>query len=142
MCKLRLPRTPQLPSSSSDPSQSVGFSNAAQAILLATYRALALLPPSYLPSGFTIPPLPDQTSPSTTGHHSHPSPKFPDTPYTSRAPSPGLVLPLRPINAQLFASAWLGLAGVNTAADVRAFTPYIPQILNIPVEKLKVSNGA
>jgi hypothetical protein len=51
------------------------------------------------------------------------------------------MLPLQPICAPIFAAAWLGLAGVNTAMDVEAFTPYIPKALNIPTEKLKVSNG-
>lgn len=123
------------------PRQSVGVSNATQAILLATYRALALLPRSHLPPRFVIPPLPDQSSPSTTGHHSHPSPKSPDTPYTSRAPSPGLMVPLQPISTPIFAAAWLGLAGVNTAMDIEAFSPYISKALAIPVDKLKVSNG-
>ena len=51
------------------------------------------------------------------------------------------MVPLPPIHAPIFAAAWLGLAGVNTAMDIEAFSPYISKALNLPVERLKVSNG-
>jgi len=141
MCEFRVVSVPRLSAPRLTCSQSVGFKNASQAILLATYRALLLLSPCHLPPGFVIPLLPHQSVSSPAGHNSHPSTGGPSTPYTSRTPSPSPGGPLPSITVPIFKAAWLGLAGVNTPSDVQAFASYPPQILCLSREKITITNG-
>ena len=125
---------------------------ASQAILLATYRALSLLPASYLPSDLTIPPLiaASVPRPHVNGVQSvkalphMPVVSTPASPLGSRAPSPSRnpPSPLPAINVPLFKYAWLALAGISTPADAAGFLdPHMTVALNLFPEQIKVTNG-
>ncbi|CAD6583383.1 MAG: hypothetical protein TREMPRED_003535 [Tremellales sp. Tagirdzhanova-0007] len=125
--------------------QSVGHFPAIQAILLATYRALSLLPPSHLPPNFTLPSSLSAPSPSTPKLHSHPLSNLtlPISPYASRpnSPSPTRASPLPPLSTPLFQYAWLALAGISTLADGNGFLPHVMRGLCISEDRVKITNG-
>ena len=138
--------------------QSVGYGPASQAILLATYRALALLPHSYLPPDLAIPPtLLSSHSPKVGAHATQngihalkviphlPTVSLPASPRTSRPTSPSPArspsTPLPPINVPIFRYAWLALAGISTPCDADGFVPYMTTALNLSSEQIKVTNG-
>ncbi|ORX37403.1 hypothetical protein BD324DRAFT_579474 [Kockovaella imperatae] len=133
--------------------QSVGFIPASQAILLATYRALARLPPTHVPANLAIPPaLLANASPvnghASNGTHGKPVPHLPTvsvpaTPRASRPPSPTASrpsTPLPPLNVPVFRYAWLALAGISTAFDSEAFVPHVSNVLNLAPAQIKVTN--
>ncbi|WWD17689.1 hypothetical protein CI109_102130 [Kwoniella shandongensis] len=137
--------------------QSVGYALAAQSILLATYRALSLLPRSYLPNELSIPSLSPIPSPSTpksastptshqhmhlpTTHHlalsSNPASPIPSRPTT---PSPGRSPTLPRLNVPIFRYAWLGLAGISCEADEKAFGSVAAGALGLGEDRVKVTN--
>lgn len=117
-------------------SQSVGHIPAADRILEATYKALSLLPTSYLPEGFTIPhlqqPLPAHAIPS--GVRSRMA-----SPHASGYNTPRVRPP--PLSQSLFALCWIALAGFTTDADTAAFLPFISTALNTPGDRFTLTNG-
>ena len=133
-------------------SQSVGHESGAQAILLATYRALSLLPHTHLPPNLVIPIIP--TPPSTSALQTQlqvpksspnmPTVSGPATPLASRptSPSPSRRNSLLPsLNVPVFRYAWLALAGISTRFDAEAFIPHAMAVLNLPADRIKVTNG-
>ncbi|TXT10580.1 hypothetical protein VHUM_02085 [Vanrija humicola] len=115
--------------------QSVGHIPAADRILEATYKALSLLPVSYLPDGFTIPniqqPLPPHAIPS--GVRSRMA-----SPHASGTNTPRVRPP--PLSQSLFALCWIALAGFTTDADTAAFLPFISTALNTPGDRFTLTN--
>lgn len=77
--------------------QSVGYPTASQRILLATYRALSLLPDTHLPTMLNIPPLPPAVS-TTRASTSKPS-SYPDSVTSSRTLAARLIPTSIPINS-------------------------------------------
>lgn len=128
-------------------SQSVGYSNAIQAILLATYRALEQLPPGYLPSDLLLPSLPamsnTRASQSRITSHLGGLVTAPASRQGSRAGSPSPALPLPPIPSHhgLFQYVWCGLAGISTPEDVDAFQSLVVDGLGTSPERVKITNG-
>ena len=137
--------------------QSVGHVPAMQAILLATYRALALLPPTHTHPNLQIPLLPDSplsssakwdssppkaSQPCPHAHLGHIS--LPASPYTTRPGSPsGLrATPLPPLGEPLFQFVWLALAGISMPADGNMFMPHVLKGLCVSEERVKITNGA
>ncbi|RXK39234.1 hypothetical protein M231_03454 [Tremella mesenterica] len=140
--------------------QSVGPGPAIQALLLATYRALSQLPRPYLPAGLKIPELPHDPQqpiqilpppppkPFRPGEAarilkaSHlPALSIPSTPINSRPPSPETFRTLLPpLNVDAFQYAWLGLAGISTTGDARAFLPHVVNGLRIRSDRVKITN--
>ena len=134
--------------------QSVGYANAIQAILLATYRALVQLPPRYLPSGFTLPALPKLTARPLSSSPSRAPPHLgglnieglvtaPPSRQSSRPPSPTSNASLPPIDRshELFQYVWCGLAGISTPDDVDAFQSLVVEGLGAARERVKITNG-
>jgi hypothetical protein len=143
--------------------QSVGHGPAIQAILLATYRALSLLPRSHLPSNFHIPslalPALSTTVSTTSVPQNLPSAALdtppslqsrnaqqltiisvPASPFNSRPGSPNIPH-LPPISVPLFTYVWLGLAGISTKTDAKAFMPYVAEGLCVDEARAKITNG-
>jgi hypothetical protein len=135
---------------------SVGHHNAINQILLATYRALAQLPTSHLHPELIIPPLSDPTStngystplpapssplarPQAVKHHFLPQTSL-ASPYASRPGSPTRTK-LPAINVPLFQYVWLGLAGISTPADSKAFAALVSRDLCVSEARVKVTNG-
>lgn len=141
----------------------MGHANAIKAILLATYRALAQLPSSHLHPDLIIPPL-DHINGNGNGTHTNGSstPSSPlvrpvatkhhllshyqekemalASPYASRPGSP-VRSKLPPLNVSLFQYVWLGLAGISTPADSKAFLPLVTRDLCVSEARVKISNG-
>ncbi|WVR06052.1 hypothetical protein IAU60_003080 [Kwoniella sp. DSM 27419] len=118
--------------------QSVGHRAAAQSILLATYRALSLLPETHLPPGFIIPR-------AAASLHAHtPSPVPGDLPRGRQGPehsdSSNHVAELPTLDVPVFTHAWLGLAGLNTGMDERGFVGYAREALCLCEDQLDLSN--
>lgn len=137
---------------------SVGHTNAIKQILLATYRALAQLPSSHLHPDLIIPPLDSGSGSGTNGHAVSSTPSSPlvrpiptkphllpahndlASPYASRPGSPTRTK-LQPLNVALFQYVWLGLAGISTPADQKAFLPLVTRDLCVSEARVKISNG-
>ncbi|KAK8866105.1 hypothetical protein IAR55_001256 [Kwoniella newhampshirensis] len=140
--------------------QSVGYALAAQSILLATYRALSLLPRSYLPNEFTIPSLSLPLTPAFTSPPKAPSTRshldllsHPVAHHLAVSSNPGSPLPSRPttpsparppmlpnLNLPIFRYAWLGLAGISCEADGTAFGAVAANALGMSEDRVKVTN--
>jgi hypothetical protein len=48
---------------------------------------------------------------------------------------------LPPLGMSIFKYAWLGLAGITTPLDQRAFRPWVSEVLNMEDERIKITNG-
>ncbi|ORY34265.1 hypothetical protein BCR39DRAFT_477181 [Naematelia encephala] len=127
---------------------SVGHALAVQRLLLATYRALACLPPSHLPSTFQHPLLPSDSLSMSSSFHI-PTPNKADvtpyashtqTPQPSRPSSPSTSATMPSLNVPLFAAIWLGLAGLQTPANAAAFTPKVCKAFNAPLDRVRLTN--
>ncbi|WWC86429.1 uncharacterized protein L201_001306 [Kwoniella dendrophila CBS 6074] len=113
--------------------QSVGYELASQSLLLATYRALSQLSSAYLPFDLYIPPLSpvhmsvacSTLNPNTLARNNGESSR------SSKLPS---------LNASVFQYAWLGLAGVNSDGDAKAFISYATNALSLNQDRIKLSN--
>ncbi|OCF37648.1 hypothetical protein I316_00775 [Kwoniella heveanensis BCC8398] len=124
--------------------QSVGHSAAAQALLLATYRALSLLPSSHTPPDLVIPSsaafrpslFPAQP-PCSSLHHSE---KCALSKQSTEAGAAFRPMRLPALNVQVFRYAWLGLAGINCETDAKGFIAHAASALNVSEHNLKLSN--
>ncbi|WVQ97614.1 hypothetical protein IAU59_004728 [Kwoniella sp. CBS 9459] len=115
--------------------QSVGHSAAAQSLLLATYRALSLLPSSHTPPDLFVPPS-AAFRPGLLA--SHPDDIIPSSHMQTAASSRPVRLP--DLNIQVFRYAWLGLAGINCETDAKGFVSYAATALNLGEDRIKLSN--
>ncbi|BEJ16792.1 hypothetical protein CspHIS471_0601930 [Cutaneotrichosporon sp. HIS471] len=111
--------------------QSIGHITAADRILEATYRALALLPASYLPEGFSAPVGGTSAIPVDIRMRVESPP--PSGYNTPRAKWSSMTEPL-------FQHCWIALAGMTTPSDATAFIPFVSKVLCTAPERISMTN--